>query len=133
MNVIVGGTRLFVWHPLSAGRSKYYALILSQIDFDDCIVHSLLLSVACACVQANREAPTLVFTSARGEVGRISTTQAIVAQHTPETALEEEVAALLEKAGAASAKAVQEAEEKLALKVNLSFSAVNEQSSETRI
>ncbi|GAX85472.1 hypothetical protein CEUSTIGMA_g12888.t1 [Chlamydomonas eustigma] len=67
-------------------------------------------------VKANREAPTLVFTSARGEVGRINTTQAIVAQHTPETALEEEVAALLEKAGAASAKAVQEAEEKLALK-----------------
>lgn len=34
-------------------------------------------------LQANREAPTLVFASARGEVNRINTTQAMVAQHTP--------------------------------------------------
>ena len=34
--------------------------------------------------QANREAPTLAFTSARGEVNRINSTQAIVAQHVPQ-------------------------------------------------
>ncbi len=43
--------------------------------------------------------------------------QSLSYQHTPETALEEEVAALLEAAGAATAHAVQEAEEKLAMKV----------------
>lgn len=42
--------------------------------------------------------------------------QAIAAKHTPEGALEEEVAALLAAAGAASTAAVAEAEEKLALK-----------------
>mmetsp|Transcript_5357 Transcript_5357/g.11731 ORF Transcript_5357/g.11731 Transcript_5357/m.11731 type:complete len:1130 (-) Transcript_5357:373-3762(-) len=67
-------------------------------------------------VKANREAPTLVFTSATGEVPRVTTTAAIAAKHTPETDLEREVAALLEAAGAASAKAVQEAEDQLALK-----------------
>ena len=67
--------------------------------------------------QANREAPTLLFTSARGEVPRINTTAAIVAKHVAEPGLEEEVAALLEAAGAASAKAVQEAEDALSIKV----------------
>ena len=37
--------------------------------------------------QANREAPTLVFTSARGEVARINSTRAMVSQHTPQVSL----------------------------------------------
>ena len=55
-------------------------------------------------VKANREAPTIVFTSAKGDVSRVSSTMAIVANHVPQTELESEVAALLEAAGAASSK-----------------------------
>lgn len=40
-----------------------------------------------------------------------------VAQHTPESAMEEEVAALLQAAGAATSKAVADSEDKLAMKV----------------
>ncbi|PNH08472.1 U3 small nucleolar RNA-associated protein 14 [Tetrabaena socialis] len=67
---------------------------------------------------ANREAPTLRLVSGREEVARVTTTAAIVAQHTPDpdNALEAEVAALLAEAGAGSAEAIEEAEEKLALK-----------------
>lgn len=56
--------------------------------------------------QANREAPTVVFTSNRGEVGAISTTQAIASNHEAQTDMEKEVAALLRAAGAASTAAV---------------------------
>lgn len=42
---------------------------------------------------------------------------AAVAQHKPESTMEEEVAALLQSAGAASSKAVAESEDKLAMKV----------------
>lgn len=47
----------------------------------------------------------------------MTTTAALVAQHRPETEMEAEVAALLEAAGAHSAKAVAEAEEALMMKV----------------
>ncbi|GLC47246.1 hypothetical protein PLESTF_000895000 [Pleodorina starrii] len=69
-------------------------------------------------VKANREAPTLRLVSGRNEVSRVSTTAALVAQHVPsaDNALEAEVAALLEAAGADSTKAIEEAEEQLALK-----------------
>lgn len=48
---------------------------------------------------------------------RVTTTAALAARHVPETDMEAEVAALLEKAGAHSARAVAEAEEALAMKV----------------
>ncbi|KXZ48222.1 hypothetical protein GPECTOR_29g127 [Gonium pectorale] len=69
-------------------------------------------------VKANREAPTLRLVAGRDEVPRINTTAALVAQHTPsaDNALEAEVAALLNEAGAGSAEAIEEAEEALALK-----------------
>jgi hypothetical protein len=50
-------------------------------------------------------------------VARTTTTAAIVAKHVPETDMEAEVAALLEAAGAHSARAVAEAEEALSMKV----------------
>lgn len=50
-------------------------------------------------------------------VPRVTTTAALAARHRPETDMEAEVAALLEKAGAHSARAVAEAEEALAMKV----------------
>ncbi len=68
-------------------------------------------------MQANREAPTLRFTSGADQVPKTSTTAAIVDKHTPATQMEEEVAALLKQAGANSAKAIAEAEEALSLKV----------------
>jgi U3 small nucleolar RNA-associated protein 14 len=55
-------------------------------------------------VKANREAPTVVFTTAKGDVARVNSTRAIVANHTPQSEMEAEVAALLEAAGAASSK-----------------------------
>ncbi|GFR45758.1 hypothetical protein Agub_g7173 [Astrephomene gubernaculifera] len=69
-------------------------------------------------VKANREAPTLRLVSGREDVPRVTTTAALVAQHTPsaDNALEAEVAALLEQAGAANTEAIEEAEEQLALK-----------------
>lgn len=67
-------------------------------------------------VKANREAPTLRFTADKAAVPRTTTTAAIAAKHRPETDMEAEVAALLEAAGAHSAKAVAEAEEALAMK-----------------
>jgi hypothetical protein len=69
-------------------------------------------------LQANREAPTLRFTSAASEVPRVAgSTAALVAAHTPDNDMEEEVAALLAAAGASSAAAMAEAEEQLAVKV----------------
>jgi hypothetical protein len=68
-------------------------------------------------VKANREAPSLRFTSDKAAVPRVTTTAALAAKHAPETAMEAEVAALLEAAGAHSARAVAEAEEALAMKV----------------
>ncbi|KAL6752320.1 small-subunit processome [Haematococcus lacustris] len=67
-------------------------------------------------VKANREAPTLRFTAARDEVPHVNTTAALVAQHVPEGDMEAEVAALLQAAGAATTKAVAEAEQALSLK-----------------
>ena len=53
----------------------------------------------------NREAPTLLFTSAQHEVPRVTNVASLVQQHTPETAMEAEVAALLLAAGAHNAQA----------------------------
>lgn len=68
-------------------------------------------------VRANREAPTLVFTAASNEVPRTTTTAALMDKFKPEGGMEAEVAALLKEAGITSDKAVEEAEEALALKV----------------
>lgn len=66
-------------------------------------------------VKAQREAPTVHFTADKSAVAKIaSSTAALVAQHTPQTAMEAEVAALLEAAGAGTAAAVAEAEDALA-------------------
>lgn len=67
-------------------------------------------------LQANREAPTLQFTSNEAEIERTTTTAALVNKFEPENEMEAEVAALLQKAGAATASALQEAEDALALK-----------------
>ncbi|KAG2495048.1 hypothetical protein HYH03_006979 [Edaphochlamys debaryana] len=69
-------------------------------------------------VKANREAPTLRLVSDAANLPRVTTTAAIVAQHVPsaDIQLEADVAELLEAAGAAGDGALQEAEEKLALK-----------------
>ena len=67
--------------------------------------------------QANREAPTLAFSKPRGGAAKATTTAALTAQHLPETDMEAEVAAMLQAAGMHSAKAVEEAEDALALKV----------------
>ncbi|GBF90520.1 hypothetical protein Rsub_03516 [Raphidocelis subcapitata] len=65
-------------------------------------------------VKANREAPTLRFTSARHEVpDRGASTAALLEGFRPEGDMEAEVAALLEKAGAAGAAAMAEAERAL--------------------
>lgn len=73
-------------------------------------------------MQANREAPTLRLVSGGKDLTRVTTTAGIVANHTPseDNALEAEVAALLAAAGADNAEAIDEAEEKLALKVRMS-------------
>ena len=47
-------------------------------------------------VKANREAPTLRFTSDKAAVPRTSTTAALAAQHVPETDMEAEVGAALQ-------------------------------------
>jgi alkylhydroperoxidase family enzyme len=67
--------------------------------------------------QANREAPTLAFSKPRGGAAKATTTAALTAQHLPETDMEAEVAAMLQAAGMHSGKAVEEAEDALALKV----------------
>lgn len=67
-------------------------------------------------VKANREAPTVHFKADTSAVPKTVTTASLVAKHTPETAMEAEVAALLASAGAQSAAAVAEAEEALTLK-----------------
>ncbi|CAG9464190.1 unnamed protein product [Pedinophyceae sp. YPF-701] len=69
-------------------------------------------------VKANREAPTLDFRDAsRGEVAKVASTAALVANFTPAAeGMEAEVAGLLKEAGADTARAVQEAEEVLALR-----------------
>ena len=63
-----------------------------------------------AVVKANREVATLSFPHRRDGAPRKNTTQAIVADFRPESALEAEVAALLEAAGAASGKDLASAE-----------------------
>lgn len=70
-------------------------------------------------MKANREAPTLRFTADKAAVPRTTTTAAIAAKHQPENDMENEVAALLQAAGAHSAKAVAEAEEALSMKVGV--------------
>jgi len=70
-------------------------------------------------VKANREAPTLDFRDARsqGSLNQTTTTGALAAGFKPSAAgMEAEVAELLLKAGAHNTKAVEEAEEALALK-----------------
>ena len=67
--------------------------------------------------QANREAPTLAFSKPRGGAAKATTTAALTAQLLPETDMEAEVAAMLQAAGVHSGKAVEEAEDALALKV----------------
>jgi hypothetical protein len=68
-------------------------------------------------VKAHREAPTLRFAADVAAVPRLASTATMVDRHQPETAMEAEVAALLERAGAHSARAVAEGEQALALKV----------------
>ncbi|KAG7667273.1 hypothetical protein Ndes2526B_g04225 [Nannochloris sp. 'desiccata'] len=67
-------------------------------------------------VKAHREAPTLHFKADVSAVERTVTTASLAAKHEPETAMEAEVAALLQAAGAQTAAAVAEAEEALAMK-----------------
>eukprot|EP00877_Chromochloris_zofingiensis_P011898 jgi/Chrzof1/6962/Cz02g05190.t1 len=68
-------------------------------------------------VKANREAPTLAFTAPSHEMSNVAaSTKSLVASFTPEGDMESEVAALLQKAGAHTAKAMAEAEQALALK-----------------
>jgi hypothetical protein len=70
--------------------------------------------------QANREAPTLRFTSNRHEVSdRGASTQALLEGFKPEGDMEAEVAALLAEAGAAGSRAMAEAERALAEQVGL--------------
>lgn len=73
-------------------------------------------------LQANREAPTIRFMSARNEVSEAAaSTAALVDGFTPNTddpdGLEAQVAALLGAAGSLSAHAMAEADEALAPKV----------------
>jgi uncharacterized protein YqeY len=73
-------------------------------------------------LQSNREAPTLRFTSARGEVASAAASSAsLVDGFAPDAAdpegLEAQVAALLGAAGGAGAAAMAEAEQALAEKV----------------
>jgi U3 small nucleolar RNA-associated protein 14 len=67
-------------------------------------------------VKAHREAPTLHFKADVSAVERTVTTASLAAKHEPETAMEAEVAALLQAAGVQTAVAVAEAEEALAMK-----------------
>jgi U3 small nucleolar RNA-associated protein 14 len=72
-------------------------------------------------LQANREAPTLAFSKPRGGAAKATTTAALTAQFLPETDMEAEVAAMLQAAGMHSAKAVEESEDALALKVGCMY------------
>ena len=68
-------------------------------------------------VKANREAPTLRFERPGESLPRAAvSTASLAASFKPETDLEAEVAELLKAAGAHDGKAVEEAEEALALK-----------------
>eukprot|EP00873_Tetraselmis_striata_P003871 jgi/Tetstr1/424135/TSEL_014744.t1 len=68
-------------------------------------------------VKANREAPTLKFDGPRDSLPRAAvSTASLAATFRPATGLEEEVAAMLEAAGASDGRAVEETEEALALK-----------------
>lgn len=82
-----------------------------------------------AALQANREAPTLRFTAARGEVANAAASAAsLVDGFSPDAAdaegLEAQVAALLGAAGGAGAAAMEEAEQALAEKVRLWITGV---------
>jgi U3 small nucleolar RNA-associated protein 14 len=68
-------------------------------------------------VKSNREAPTLKFEGPREGLPKVAvSTTALAASFKPENDLEAEVAAMLEAAGAHDGRAVEEAEEALALK-----------------
>ncbi|KAK9806336.1 hypothetical protein WJX72_010623 [[Myrmecia] bisecta] len=67
-------------------------------------------------VKANREAPTIRFTSGREDIPKTNTTAAMASSFKPETDMEAEVAALLQAAGAHTGEAVEQQEEALALK-----------------
>lgn len=91
-----------------------------------CNCHMLLSPAA---LQANREAPTLRFTAARGEVANAAASAAsLVDGFSPDAAdaegLEAQVAALLGAAGGAGAAAMEEAEQALAEKVRLWITGV---------
>ena len=68
-------------------------------------------------MRVNREAPTLVFTPAQNDVPRKSSTAALAENFQPKGGMEADVAALLKAAGFQSEKALEDAEEALALKV----------------
>lgn len=68
-------------------------------------------------VKANREAATLRFTADRSATQQGGTLAALVDRHVPTTPMELEVAALLQRAGAHSDKALAEAENALVAKV----------------
>jgi U3 small nucleolar RNA-associated protein 14 len=68
-------------------------------------------------VKGNREAPTLVLTSGRGDVPAITTSAALASRVTPVTDMEREVADLLKASGAHNEASIIEAEQSLVVKV----------------
>lgn len=59
----------------------------------------------------------MAFSKSRGGAAKAATTAALTAQFAPETDMEAEVAAMLQAAGVHNAKAVEEGEAELGLKV----------------
>ena len=68
-------------------------------------------------IQANREAPTLVFTGPSNDVGQTNTTAALTAKFQPKSTMEAEVAQLLKAAGIQDDESAAKTEEALALQV----------------
>ena len=71
-----------------------------------------------AIVKANREAPTLHLNEGREPPKPASSIAALAANFQPQTAMEKDIEAMLQAAGAGSASKVEEGEEALALKVS---------------
>ena len=70
-----------------------------------------------ALVKRNREAPTLDLTAASKGPQRATTIAALNAGFKAQSAMERDIEAMLQAAGAGSSRAIEEAEEALALKV----------------
>ncbi|KAK9837770.1 hypothetical protein WJX74_004747 [Apatococcus lobatus] len=67
-------------------------------------------------IKANREAPTLTFTTGQERAAKPGSVAALAATFTPDNKMEAEIAAVLEKAGATSSKQVEQSESAAALK-----------------